>query len=479
MTRPASADGSPLPLRRAALRGFARAARLLALATCACAAPEPPPNLVIVTLDTTRADHLGLYGYFRDTSPALDAFAEQALVFERCIVPMATTLPTHASLFTSTQPLEHGVTYNTTFGARPFEPSPRLRPLAEIARAAGYATAGFVSSAVLKRGTGIEIGFQHFDEPAGIERGARATTNAALAWLAQKPSTPFLLWVHYFDAHYPYDPPRAYRSRFTSDAALEAALAARRVPPRAFRPLANANEDTRDSTNRYDAELRHQDDQLARLLSALRARRDWRRTAVLIAGDHGEGLGQHGEAAHGGTWHEQLRAPLVMRLPGAAPRRVDTPITAVDVLPTWLGRLAVPGFEPLFAQASGRDVLAPDAAPAPVPSLATGRDTGARERRTALTGERWKLIEIEAQDGATRHLLFDLEADPFELADVAAAHPDVVAELAGALRAALEAQRRRGAELRGPDAPAPRAPDPALAEQLRALGYGDVEERRP
>ena len=191
-------------------RAAARIALACALALCACGREAPAPNLVFVTLDTTRADHLGLYGYFRDTSPALDAFGSQAIVFERFIVPMATTLPTHASLFTATQPLEHGVLANSTQGGSRFVPSTHLRSLAEVAGAAGWRTAGFVSSAVLKRGSGIETGFDAFDEPEGEQRNAEATTRTALAWLESTPRGPFLLWVHYFDAHWPYAPPPAY-----------------------------------------------------------------------------------------------------------------------------------------------------------------------------------------------------------------------------------------------------------------------------
>jgi arylsulfatase A-like enzyme len=444
------------------------AASLLVLA--ACAGEARPPNLVIVTLDTTRADHLGLYGYFRDTSPALDAFGERAIVFERAIVPMATTLPTHASLFTATHPLEHGVLFNTIFGARPLVPTPRLRTLAQAAGEAGFRTAAFVSAAPLKRGSGIEAGFEHFDQPAGIRRDAEATTHAALAWLSREPpERPFLLWVHYFDAHWPYAPPPPYLTMFGGDAELEAHCAARRLPG-CVRPPASGSRH-RAAIDLYDGELRYQDDQLAKLLAAIGDRPDAEHTAVVIAGDHGEGLGQHGEAAHGGTWDEQLRAPLLMRIPGEPPRRVPTPITAVDVIPALLGRLEAPALAPLLAQASGRDVLAPGARAVPILSQDTGNAEDPRERRFTLTTERWKLFHIEGRNGASRRLLFDLAADPFELDDVAGAHPELADALASALLSTLEAQRRKGAALRGPEAAA--AIDPELAEELRALGYAD------
>jgi arylsulfatase len=449
----------------------ARIALGCALFLCACGRDAPAPNFVFVTLDTTRADHLGLYGYFRDTSPALDAFGRQAIVFERSIVPMATTLPMHTSLFTSTQPLEHGVLANTTQGGSRFVPSARLRSFAEVAGAAGWRTAAFVSSAVLARGSGIETGFEQFDQPEAEQRDAEATTRAALAWLASHPEGPFLLWVHYFDAHWPYAPPPAYAAMFSDGPELEDAIAARKIPRTVLRPLASQSEETRASINLYDGELRFQDDQLARLLGALEARPDWEHTVVVIAGDHGEGLGQHGEAAHGGTWEEQLRAPLLMRIPGEAPRRVDTLIATVDVIPTLLGRLPASALAGLLPQASGRDVLAPGARSLPLLSQDTGRERAGAEYRWALTTDRWKYFRVEQPDGGVRQQLFDRGADPFELRDVAAQHPAVTEPLAAALQLALDAQRSKGSALHGGQPPATTPPDPVLLEQLRALGY--------
>ena len=198
---------------------------------------------------------------------------------------------------------------------------------------------------------------------------------------------------------------------------------AQHIPSSVVRPLVEQREQTRDSINAYDGELRYQDAQLAQLLAALAARPDWGRTAVVIVGDHGEGLGQHGEAAHGGTWDEQLHAPLLMRIPGETPRRVASLITAADLIPTLLGRLDVPALAPLLAQSSGRDVLKENLPPRAVVSQETGRLRGADEFRYALTEDRWKLVYIERKGGAGQSLLFDLEADPFELADVSAREP--------------------------------------------------------
>jgi arylsulfatase len=452
------------------LGALRRALALAAFAACACSRNEPAPNLVIVTLDTTRADHLGLYGYFRDTSPVLDAFAGEAIVFDRLIVPMATTLPTHTSLFTATHPLEHGVLANSRQGGKRFVPTPRLRPLAEVAHSAGWRTAAFVSAVPLKRGSGIEAGFEHFDEPADAHRDAERTTRAALAWLEQIGEEPFLLWVHYYDAHWLYAPPPPYATMFRTDARVEAMIEERRIPTRVLRPLVKEVEDTRTSIDLYDGELRYQDAWLGELLAALKGRPDWDRTVVVIVGDHGEGLGQHGEAAHGGTWNEQLHSPLLMRIPGEPPRRVAALLAAADVVPTLLGRLELPVFEPLLAQSSGQDVLAEGSRDA-VTGQDTGRLEGAGGYRYALTTQRWKLFQIQHQGGEVRHLLFDLEADPFELTDVAPNHPEVVARLAAQLEDLLARQRERGLSLREGEALPASPADPRLQEQLEALGY--------
>ncbi|MEE2678174.1 MAG: sulfatase-like hydrolase/transferase [Myxococcota bacterium] len=453
---------------------------LAALGLACAEAPRPEvTNLVVISLDTTRADHLGLYGYFRDTSPHLDAFAKEAIVFDQAFAPMATTLPTHASLFTGTYPLEHGVLANLGHGGSRFEPQPGLRSVASVARDTGYRTGAFVSAAPLKPGSGIEDGFEAFAAPGGGEvlRRGDATVDDALDWLAREPEDePFFLWVHLFDAHWPFAVPEPEDGPFRTDAALERWIADRRIAPASLREGVG-EEASRATHNRYDAALRFQDLQLGRLLDALESRSDWDRTAVVIVGDHGEGLSQHGHAAHGRSWNEQLQVPLLLRLPGEPPRRVDDLVSLVDVLPTLIPRIDAPGLEPLLAQMTGRDALAGGN-----PTL-FAQDTGrVGERpgyRYALTTPRWKYFRIETRGALTGEELYDRRADPFELEDVAAQHPQVVAQLREALLLRRKAQRERAAALRG-DAPPPVRPvDPELREQLRMLGYVDGDSAEP
>jgi arylsulfatase A-like enzyme len=440
------------------------------------------PNIVLVTLDTTRADHLGAYGYFRDTSPQLDTLAEESIVFERAIAPMATTLPTHLSILTGSYPLEHGVLANLQHGGLRFVPTPGLRSFATICREAGLRTAAFVSAAPLRRDSGARVGFEVFEEPAelAMQRRGNTTTDAALAWLVGLDRQPFFLWVHYYDAHWPFEPPEPFGGSFATDAALETYIAERQIPDASFR-TGVAREETRPTVNAYDGDLLYQDAQLGRLLAALRARPDWNHTAVVVVADHGEGLSQHGHAAHGGTWDEQLRVPLLLRIPGEPHRRIDTPVSVVDVIPTLLGRLEAPELHGFLEQASGRDVLAADAAPLPVFAQDSGRMSEAPGYRYALTGARWKYFRNENDGVEPSEELYDLNSDPHELRNVAALYPDVVRTLSEQLAASL-AQQKRNREARLDRArPAPRPADPAVVEQLRALGYVDdaAEQEQP
>lgn len=434
------------------------------------------PNIVLVTLDTTRADHLGIYGYFRDTSPRLDAFAAQAITFDRLVVPIATTLPSHLSILTSSHPLEHGVLANTTQGGERFVPAPELVSFAMVARAAGYATGAFVSATPLKQGSGIEVGFDRFDQPEGKQRHGEDTVSAALNWLdSLEPAQPFFLWVHLYDAHFPFEPSPPYRGRYQLDAGLEEFIAERAIAETAPRSLVGLIDTARSTTNAYDAELAYQDAQLGRLLDALQDRglAEWARTAVVVTGDHGEGLCQHGEAAHGSTWREQLRAPLVMRIPGSSAERLDTLLTSADILPTLLTRLGVPDFDAFLDNALGQNVLAPGFQPTSVLSQDTSR---VRDEpfKYALTSEGFKYFRVEHGSGRVEEWLFDLGVDPHELHDVSETHVELLVAMREELLVAVAERKRRGVALRAGAAPVvEEQTDPQLLRELCALGYLD------
>lgn len=269
-------------------------------------ARRTPPNLVLITLDTTRADHLGAWGNKDARTPVLDALAARGTRFARCDTAAPITLPSHATLLTGLFPPRHGVRDNGTFVL-----APKLETVAERLAAQGYDTAAVVSAVVLARRQGLSQGFRVYDDDLGAgyaagtlvsERSAEGTTMAALAALATlKP--PFFLWVHYYDPHEEYRPP----TRFADTA---------RGPHRL-----------------YDGEISYMDEQIGVLLKKLPAE-----TAVVAVGDHGEMLGEHGEQTHGLLLNKGARrVPLIVAGPGVPSGRVsDCLVRTADVTPTLL-----------------------------------------------------------------------------------------------------------------------------------------------
>lgn len=298
-------------------RGGRGATGLLALAVILGLTPNcgrrQPPNVLLVTLDTIRADHVGCYGAIPSPTPNLDRLAQEGVLFEQAMTAIPLTLPSHATLLTGQIPSRHGVRVN---GAYVLPPS--AETLAEAFGRAGYQTAAFVSAFVLHRQFGLAQGFDAYDDSLVDERSGPLTAARTLRWLERRdPKRPFFLWVHFFDPHTPWTPARAYRSL----------------------PLPSP----------YDQEIAAADGSLGEILDWLRGQRLLDRTLVAVVGDHGEGLGDHGEAEHGlFLYQECVHVPWVMRLPDAKPAgtRLKTLIGTVDLAPT-LCELA--GLPPLAA----------------------------------------------------------------------------------------------------------------------------------
>jgi arylsulfatase A-like enzyme len=277
-------------------------------------------NIVLVTLDTTRADRIGCYGYAPAATPVLDRLAAGGIRFAEAVTVAPETLPAHATLLTGLLPPSHGVRINAEghLGSR-------HQTLAEVARARGYQTAAFLSAFVLDARFGLNQGFDHYDDRVDAtqvpafgtgtnERRAGATTDAALAWLQSRDrARPFLLWVHYFDAHAPYAPPAPFASRFAGQP--------------------------------YDGEIAYADAQLGRLLAGLDAPGLRDKTLVVVAGDHGESLGDHGERTHSVfLYGSAVRVPLVISSPRLFPRPAvveGTVVSLADLAPTLLDLLGV------------------------------------------------------------------------------------------------------------------------------------------
>ena len=399
------------------------------LAAPLAASPAVPPSLVLITLDTTRADHVGRVVAGRSLTPHLDALARGGTRFTRALTASPLTLPAHCSLMTGLDPPAHGVRDNGT-SALPSD----LPTLATVLSARDYATAAFVSSRVLDRRFGLDRGFGVYDDDAVAEdvggqgypeRNAAAVTEAALAWVARAaPGRPFFLWVHYYDPHAPYEP-----------AGIPAGAPA---------------------AERYAGEVASVDRQVGRLLAALPGPAG--RRVVAVAGDHGEMLGEHGEKEHGiFLYRAALDVPLILSGPGVPAGRSVNRAVGTRALASTL--LALLGFDAearafghgLHFGASAKGVAAsPVYSEASMPASAYGWSP-----LRAATDERYRLIV------APRPELYDLAIDPEESRNLFGDRADA----AGRLRRAI-AEAERSTRIA---TPAPAAAE--LAESLRRLGY--------
>jgi arylsulfatase A-like enzyme/Tfp pilus assembly protein PilF len=403
--------------------------------------PQPAPSscLVLLTLDTTRSDHLGAYGDRGARTPHLDALAAAGTRWARALTPSPLTLPAHTSLLTGLDPPEHGVRDNGTAVLGGDVPT-----LASLLAGEGWATAAFVSSRVLDRRFGLARGFgvyddrmaaEHVGEYGYPERDAEAVTTAALAWLAERPrKQPFFLWVHYYDPHAPYEPPPGFGGP--------------------------------GAEGRYGGEIAWMDHQIGRLLASLPPPGAGGAGCLTAAvGDHGEALGEHGERGHGiFLYRASLEVPLILAGPGvAAGRVVEEAVSSRRLAPTVLELLGVaarlPGAGPVLPGAAGGGAEPPPA-PKPEPVFSETRLPATAygwSPLEALTDGRWRLI------AAPRPELYDVAADPGESRNLIGERREVAARLREALVARKKAMGER-------EAAAP-APDAELEASLRALGY--------
>ena len=395
-------------------------------------------NVVILTLDTLRADHVGCYGSPDVETPALDRLAAEGVQFMNAVTAAPLTLPSHSSLFTGTYPPAHGVEDNVGY-ALPGEEE----TLAELFRQAGRRTAAFVSAYVLNRCFGISQGFDLFDDdipmktskgplsPDAIQRKGEETMGRAVRWIEKNRAAPFFLWVHLFDPHSPYTPPEPFASRYPY--------------------------------NPYDGEVAYTDSLVGRLLDVLERTGLAGRTVVMVVGDHGEGLGEHKESYHGLFLYDStLRVPFIVRVPGCTHRRVEGPVRLIDAAPTLLdlAGLAVPehmegrSLAPLMrGQSEGR------APPAYSETLFPRLHYGWSDLACVRT-DRFKYI------AAPKPELYDLKEDPREQRNLAAERPDMVKKMAlllNRIRAGSRGRAREGDRTVQVDARG--------AEALRLLGY--------
>ena len=458
------------------------------------APPEPParPDLVLVTVDTLRADHLGSYGYRLDVSPNIDRLAAQGVRFAEATVQWPSTWPSLASMLTGLYPGRSGVLWSPKRAL-----DDRQLTLAEILRDAGYRTGAVVSNASIGRSMQFDQGFDRFVESwleayaqeypgrpyrdqtvEGVKRftNAGVVTDDAIEWLEAQPrGEPIFLWAHYMDPHGPYTPPAPYDALFEG-AHPPRPIARETIPPHQLRVPPGQSEPTADLAYyvaSYDREIRYLDDELARLLAALELR--WQRAPGLLVftADHGESFDEHGEIlGHGLTpFRPTTRVPLLLRMPGRLPegRVVETPIAMVDLLPTLLTLLDVEVPE----HVQGRSLLPWIEGAQGTPPAVFGHAGISQPPQAFVRRGRFKLVRAEHPRDAARVggrlALFDLEADPGETRNVIDAHPETAARLERELDAWLAAN--------GPGATTPRGPaaahDPLERELLHRLGYAE------
>jgi arylsulfatase A-like enzyme len=461
---------------------MAVATLLLAALACGDAGDEPwrPPDVIVISVDTLRADHLPTYGYPRPTAPHIDALARTALVFERAYAEAPHTLPSHTSLFTGLYPGRHGVL------DRGDTLAPEVPTLAELLAAHGYQTAGFTSCYFLTPEFRLERGFAHYESANDIEspRSADATNRAILAWIDTLRDGPFFLFAHYFDVHsdwdrLPYDAPEEYRRRFAGDPPAGFRTGNGAVAATRWLTLQNREgstlsaEELRYIEHLYDAGIAWTDAQIGALLDALAKRGRLGRAIIVLTADHGEEFQEHGKLLHTQAYDEALRIPLLISLPemrgGRGPTcrpRPALPSTAagrtralaqhVDLLPTLADCLGIeppPGVQghSLFPVLGGA-AAARDAAYFDTP----------RGNQRGILRDDWKLIEMPVSG---RRRLYQVDRDPGEQQDVSAREPartDALAAELAAHRRENEAGRVDGMDVAVPE---------SVHKALESLGY--------
>lgn len=410
---------------------------LSALLAAAQTPANPATNVVLITIDTLRADHVGCYGYKRVKTPNIDSLAADGARFERAFSVVPVTLPSHTTMLTGTYPMLSGM---HDFSGNKL--SPQQPTLASVLKDAGYATGAVVGSAVLDSRFGLNRGFDfyydHFDfsrlDEANLdemERPGNVVADVALDWLGKNVQKKFFLWMHVYDPHFPYRPPEPYAREYAD--------------------------------HPYDGEIAFADEQVGRLVRFLKDKGLYRNTLIVLSGDHGESLGEHGEKTHGFfIYNATMRVPLIIRLPGStAARTVADPVSLVDLMPTVLAALGMEIPSPV----QGKNLLG-----------VILEDKGDHNRNlygeTYLPRLHFNWSELRGTENAKYHFidaprpeLYDLTKDPGEVHNLftekKAVAEEMHAKLAGLIRdysAGKELAEKTGL-------------DPEMMERLKALGY--------
>jgi arylsulfatase A-like enzyme len=454
---------------------------LAGLTVLACGEAKPRPNVILISLDTLRADALGTYGATAAASPQLDAFLSESVVLGRAYSPEPHTLPAHTTLFTSLHPTSHGVTGHLAGGiALP----QNLPTLAQTLQKAGFATAAFINGGFLHPRFGLNRGFDDYNyfsdiatrsSESGFGRTAAETNEAVFDWLDRHPNENFFLFIHYFDVHsdtgpIPYDSPQSYRKGIALDpdwaqsggsAYLENLnQTGKRLAPAELARLRGL----------YQAGLRYTDDQFGELVSGLRARGLYDGALIVLVADHGEEFQEHGKLLHSQLYEENLHIPMGLRFPSGSEigaRTLDAPVGLADVMPTVLSILGIES----PAGLQGRSLI----------PLISNNETwkskplffvSAATGQIAMQNDVWKLIYNPRTEAAK---LYDRTKDSAEANDLAESNPKAKRVAIKRLRKWFRSAPRRHRETR----PSKVTLDTETIQQLEALGYANPEDPGP
>jgi len=432
----------------------------LGLLGCSKKAKDKLPNIILITLDTTRADHLSCYGYHRQTSPNLDKLAEESLLYNMAIAPSSWTLPSHASLFTGKFTSSHGMQFDPE---GPFHLSDSISgskswseyrargiasneiTLAMLLKEAGYSTGAVVGGPWMKKVFGLNKGFEYYDDnEIGSRNGrlAEQVTDSAVKWIDKTQENKFFLFLNYFDPHGPYTPPMSFASTFF---------------PAGTNPIGRELT-THELISLYDGEILYMDHYIGKLIHKLKVDNLYDNTLIIITADHGEMFGEHGISGHCNTlYQEEIHVPLFIKYPGTevAPSRTDEPIQLNDIMAIILERLNMKMPQNIQAGVPpkiGHPVLA-ETYPL---SVASSRG----HWRAIFEGD---LKFIWNSKG--NHLLFNIRDDIYEQHNLATVKPDLVKSMTDDLNQYL-------AKLPKPGSPSVTQDlDENTKKALRSLGY--------
>jgi arylsulfatase A-like enzyme/Tfp pilus assembly protein PilF len=403
-------------------------------------------NVVLITIDTLRADHLGCYGYKQIRTPNIDALAADGTRFDRAFAVVPVTLPSHTTMLTGSYPMlsgMHDFSVNKLSAQQP--------TLASVLKQSGYATGAVVASAVLDSRFGLNQGFDfyydHFDFSRldeknldEMERPGNQVADLTLDWLSKTWQKKFLLWMHLYDPHAPYNPPEPYRTEYVG--------------------------------RLYDGAIAFADEQVGRLVRALKDKGVYQNTVIVLAGDHGEGLGEHGEKTHGFfIYNSTMHVPLIIRLPDAkGGQTVEDMVSLVDLMPTVLGAVGID----VPAQVQGKSLLAKVTPPREADKNVRSTQPGDRTvyGETFLPRIHFNWSELRGAENTKYHFieapkpeLYDVAKDPGELHNLFADKKAVSEEMREKLVAMIR-EYSAGKELAEKT-----GLDPALMERLKSLGY--------